>query len=196
MKINFYAILCFFSLGLVTISATGQPSLASSRAAEFDKIISEQFKPNETGCAALVAQKGKIIYHKAFGMADIELNVPMKTDMVFRIGSISKQFTAISILQLMEKGKLRLQDPITSYVTGYPSNGEKITIEHLLTHTSGIVNVTGMKNFGDIKRKDLSTAEVIDFFKNEPLEFEPGSKWSYSNSGYILLGYIIEKFQR
>ena len=193
MKINLYAILWFFSLGLVTIPATAQPSPASSGAAEFDKIISEQFKPNETGCAALVAQKGKIIYHKAFGIADIELNVPMKTDMVFRIGSISKQFTAISILQLMEKGKLRLQDPITSYVTGYPSSGEKITIEHLLTHTSGIVNVTAMKNFGDIKRKDLTTAEVIDFFKNEPLEFEPGSKWSYSNSGYILLGHIIEK---
>ena len=192
MKKNLQVILCH-CLWLLTSSVTAQLPPASSREAQFDKILSEQFKPNETGCAALIAEKGKIIYHKAFGMADLELNVPMKTDIVFRIGSISKQFTAISILQLMEKGKLGLQDPITSYVADYPSSGQKVTIEHLLTHTSGIVNVTGMKNFGDIKRKDLSTTEVIDFFKNEPLEFEPGSKWSYSNSGYILLGHIIEK---
>jgi CubicO group peptidase (beta-lactamase class C family) len=187
----FKVILCQFLLCLLAYPSTGQQS--SARTVEFDKIISEQFKSKEPGCVALVAEKGKIIYEKAFGMADIQLNVPMKTDMVFRLGSISKQFTAISILQLMEKGKLNLQDRISTLITDFPAHGEKITLEHLLTHTSGIVNVTGMKNFGDIKRKDLSTVEVVDFFKNEPLEFEPGTKWSYSNSGYILLGYIIEK---
>lgn len=186
-------ILCQFLLCLTVLPGAGQPSSASSRAVEFDKIIAEQFKPNDPGCVALVAENGKIIYQRAYGMADIELNVPMKMDMVFRLGSISKQFTAISILQLMEKGKLGLQDQITTHVPDYPADGKKITIEHLLTHTSGIVNITGMKNFGDIKRKDLNTAEVVDFFKNEPLEFEPGTKWNYSNSGYILLGYIIER---
>ncbi len=192
MKRNFQVLFCL-SLSLLTFFATAQSSSTSSRTMEFDKLLSEQFKPNETGCAALVAERGKILYHKAFGMADMELNVPMKTDMLFRIGSITKQFTAISILQLMEKGKLQLHDPITTHVAGYPASGEKITIEHLLTHTSGIVNITGMKNFGDIKRKDLSTTEIIEFFKNDSLEFEPGSKWSYSNSGYILLGHIVEK---
>ena len=192
MKRILQLILCQFLLCLFAHPVAGQPSSAASREVEFDKIMSEQFKPNETGCVALVAEKGKIIYKKAFGMANMELNVPMKTDMAFRLGSISKQFTAISILQLMEKGKLALQDKITTHISDYPKDGNKITIEHLLTHTSGIVNITGMKNFNDIKRKDLKTHEVIDFFKNEPLEFEPGTKWSYSNSGYILLGYIIE----
>lgn len=186
-------ILCHFLFCLLAHPGPGQPSSVASTAAEFDKIISEQFKPNETGCVALVAEKGNIIYKKAFGMASIELDVPMKSDMVFRLGSISKQFTAICILQLMEKGKLNLQDKITTHVPSYPPHGAKITIEHLLTHTSGIVNITAMKSFSDIKRKDLKTEEIIDFFKNEPLEFEPGSKWSYSNSGYILLGYIVEK---
>lgn len=193
MKGIFQFILCQFLLCLFAHSGAAQPSSASQREGEFDKIISEQFKPNETGCVALVAEQGKIIYKKAFGMANIELNVPMKTDMVFRLGSISKQFTAICILQLMEKGKLTLQDKITTHISDYPKDGDKITIEQLLTHTSGIVNITEMKNFDDIKRKNLKTHEVIDFFKNEPLEFEPGTKWSYSNSGYILLGYIIEK---
>ena len=186
-------ILCHFLLCLFAHPGSGQPSFDALPTNEFDKIISEQFKPNETGCIALVAKKGKIIYKKAFGMANIELDVPMNTDMVFRVGSITKQFTAISILQLMEKGKLTLQDKITSHISGYPEVGNKITIEHLLTHTSGIVNITSMKNFPDLKRKDLKTDKVIDFFKNEPLEFEPGTKWSYSNSGYILLGHIVEK---
>jgi CubicO group peptidase (beta-lactamase class C family) len=186
-------IFCQFLLCIIVFSGAGQPTASSPRAVEFDKIISEQFKPNESGCVALVAENGKIIYEKAFGLADIQLNVPMRTEMVFRLGSISKQFTAISILQLMEKGKLALQDRVITHIPDYPAIGEKITIEHLLTHTSGITNITGMKNFGDIKRNDLSTAEVVNFFKNEPLEFEPGTKWSYSNSGYILLGYIVEK---
>jgi CubicO group peptidase (beta-lactamase class C family) len=193
MKGIFQFILCQFLLCLFAHRGAAQASSASQREGEFDKIISEQFKPNETGCVALVAEQGKIIYKKAFGMANIELNVPMKANMVFRLGSISKQFTAISILQLMEKGKLTLQDKITTHISDYPKDGNKITIEHLLTHTSGIVNITRMKNFGNIKRKSLTTPEVIDFFKNEPLEFEPGTRWSYSNSGYILLGYIVEK---
>jgi CubicO group peptidase (beta-lactamase class C family) len=193
MKKIFRFILCPFVICLSTLPSIGQTSSTTSLAAEFDKIISEQFKPSQTGCVALVAEKGKIIYKKAFGMANMELDVPMKTESIFRLGSITKQFTAISILQLMEKGKLTLQDKITTHIPSYPASGNKITIEHLLTHTSGIVNITGMKKFSEIKRKDLKTEEVIEFFKNEPLEFEPGTKWSYSNSGYILLGYIVEK---
>jgi CubicO group peptidase (beta-lactamase class C family) len=161
--------------------------------ADFDKLISEQFKPNESGCAVLVSQKGNVIYKKAFGLADIELNVPMQPDMVFRIGSITKQFTAVSILQLMEQGKLGLQDEITKFIPDYPTQAYKITIEHLLTHTSGIQSYTGMKTFQDMIRKDMKPEEVIDIFKNQPMEFAPGTKWNYNNSGYFLLGYIIEK---
>ncbi|WP_428657922.1 serine hydrolase [Runella sp.] len=161
--------------------------------AEFDKLLLEQFKPTESGATALISQKGKIIYHKAFGQANLELNVPMQTPMIFRIGSITKQFTAVAILQLMEQGKLSLQDEITKFIPDYPTHGHKITIEHLLTHTSGIKSYTDMKEFGDIIQKDKTPEELIAFFKNQPMDFAPGTQWHYNNSGFFLLGYIIEK---
>lgn len=161
--------------------------------AGFDKLLSEQFGSDEPGAAALVARNGKIIYKKALGMANMELNVPMHVDNVFRIGSITKQFTAVAILQLMEQGKLNLQDEITRFIPDYPLQGNKITIEHLLTHTSGIRNFTSIKDTTQRGKLDLTTNEMIDYFKNEPMRFAPGTKWEYSNSGYFLLGYIIEK---
>lgn len=161
--------------------------------AEFDKMLSEQYKANETGVTALVARKGQIIYKKAFGMANMEHNIPMQVDDIFRIGSITKQFTAIAILQLMEQGKLNLQDSINQFIPDYPTQGYKITIEHLLTHTSGIKSYTELKDFEKRMSLDLTPTEMINFFKNEPIEFTPGTNWNYSNSGYFLLGYIIEK---
>jgi CubicO group peptidase (beta-lactamase class C family) len=160
---------------------------------EFDKLLSAQFKPGDPGATVLVAKKGQIIYKKAFGMANLELNTPMQADNVFWIASIGKQFTAVAILQLMEQGKLNLQDEITRFIPDYPTQGNKITIEHLLTHTSGIHNFSGMKDPEKKLALDCTPTEVIDFFKNRPMRFSPGSKWEYSNSGYFLLGYIIEK---
>ncbi len=160
---------------------------------EFDKLLSAQFKTDETGCAALVAIKGQIVYKKAFGMANLELNVPMQPDMVFRIGSMTKQFTAVAILQLMEQGKLSLQDDITKFIPDYPTQAYKITIENLLTHTSGIKSYTDGPEFMKFIKEDLKPEELIDKFKNLPMEFAPGTKWNYSNSGFFLLGYIIEK---
>ncbi|MGZ8558211.1 MAG: serine hydrolase [Chitinophagaceae bacterium] len=159
----------------------------------FDKMLSEQFKINETGATALVARNGQIIYNKGFGMANLELNVPMQADHVFRIGSITKQFTAIAILQLMEQGKLNLQDEITRFIPEYPTQGYKITVEHLLTHTSGIQDFSRMKDSAKKITGDVTPSEMIDYFKNQPMRFAPGTKWEYSNSGYFLLGYIIEK---
>lgn len=160
---------------------------------EFDRLLSEQFKPGETGCAALVAKNGQIIYKKAFGMANLELNVPMQPDMVFRIGSITKQFTAVSILQLMEQGKLSLQDDIRKFISDYPTQAYNITIENLLTHTSGIKSYTNVPEFQKYVREDKTPQEAIDMFRNLPMEFAPGTKWNYNNSGFFLLGYIIEK---
>jgi CubicO group peptidase (beta-lactamase class C family) len=159
----------------------------------FDKILSEQFKTDEPGVTALVSRNGQIIYKRAFGMANLELNTPMQVDNVFWIASIGKQFTAVAILQLMEQGKLYLQDEITKFIPDYPIQGNKITIEHLLTHTSGIHNFSGMKDPEKKLALDCTPDEVIDFFKNLPMLFAPGTKWEYSNSGYFLLGYIIEK---
>lgn len=184
----------FIAIGLWFNMAIAQQANDQHIIAEFDKLLSEQFKADETGATALVARHGRIIYNKAFGMANLELNVPMKPDNVFRIASITKQFTAVAILQLAEQAKLNLQDEITLFIPDYPTEGKRITIEHLLTHTSGIQDFTRIKSPDAQRgRLDFSPVEMIDYFKNEPMRFDPGTHWEYSNSGYFLLGYIIEK---
>jgi len=181
-------------LFLITLCSAQKSIDKAKLAADFDKILSAQFKSDGPGCAALVAYKGEIIYKKAFGLANIENSVPMNADMIFRIGSITKQFTAIAILRLMEQGKLNLQDELTKYIPDYPVNGKKITIEHLLTHTSGIKSYTGMEEFNAaVQGKDMKVEELIAFFKNQPMDFDPGTNWRYNNSGYVLLGAILEK---
>ena len=159
----------------------------------FDQVLQTEYKPTEPGCSVLISRQGKIIYKQAYGISDMELATSLKPEMVFRIGSISKQFTSIAILQLVEKGKIKLSDDIQKYIKDYPSQGHIISIEHLLTHTSGIKSFTSIFNFEDDQFKlDMTPKELIDLFKNEPMDFVPGSKFLYNNSGYILLGYIIE----
>lgn len=160
--------------------------------AKIDSLISNVFKDeNGPGGVILVSQNSKPIYHKAFGMSNIELDIPMQTTQVFQLGSMTKQFTAIAILMLEEQGKLNVKDALAKYIPDYP-NGEKITLHQLLTHTSGIKDYTKMPAIADIDEKDLKPKELIDFFKNEPVDFEPGEKFVYNNSGYAILGYIIE----
>lgn len=156
-------------------------------------MLTEQYLPDEPGATALAAIKGKIVYHKAFGMANLELGVPIEPDMIFEIGSITKQFTVVSILMLMEQGKLNLDDDITKFIEDYPTHGHHISIHHLLTHTSGIKSYTSMESWAPVWRKDFKPNELIDFFKNEPMDFAPGEEWRYNNSAYFILGYIIEK---
>jgi CubicO group peptidase (beta-lactamase class C family) len=180
------------SLSLNLIAAQGQTRRQLT--ADIDKIISSEFKPEEPGGVVLIAQKERIIYKKAFGMANVELNVPMREEMVFNIASITKQFTAVAVLQLMEQGKLSLQDEITRYLPDYPLNGQKITIENLLTHTAGIPGsdpaaMTRLQG----ERRWITLPEIINTFKSRPLDFAPGTKMVYSNNGYMLLGAIIEK---
>ena len=181
------------AFGLLFDLSYAQQNDVGQLTTEFDKILSERFKTDEPGATALVSRNGQIIYEKAFGMANLELNAPMQVDNVFWVASIGKQFTAVAILQLMEQGKLNLQDEITKFIPDYPTQGNKITIEHLLTHTSGIHNFSGMKDPEKKLITDCTPNEVIDFFKNLPMRFAPGTKWEYCNSGYFLLGYIIEK---
>jgi CubicO group peptidase (beta-lactamase class C family) len=143
------------------------------------------------GAVFLVAKNGKPVYHKAFGKANLELDVPLMTQQVFQIGSMTKQFTAIGILLLEEQGKLSVNDAVSKFVPDYPA-GHTITIHHLLTHTSGIKDFTKMKTLNEIAQKEMNAKMMVDFFKNEPVEFTPGEKFEYNNSGYVLLGYIIE----
>ena len=168
-------------------------SKAQNLESKIDKVLNNQFKKNETGVAALVAKNGKVIYRKAFGKANLELDVNMTPNNVFEVGSITKQFTSVSILMLLEEGKLSLEDDITKFIPDYPTNGKKITVHHLLTHTSGIKSYTSMQEFGKVMTLDKSPLKFIDFFKKEPMDFNPGEKYKYNNSGYFILGYIIEK---
>ncbi|MFC4476745.1 serine hydrolase domain-containing protein [Flavobacterium chungangensis] len=159
---------------------------------KIDSLITSKFKPENPGAVFLAVKNGKVIYRKAFGMADLEMNVKMKPEFVFEIGSMTKQFTAVSILMLAEQGKLKLNDEITKFIPDYPTNGNRITLHHLLTHTSGIKDFTSMKSIKDIARRDLEPKKLVDFFKNEPMDFKPGEEYKYCNSGYVILGYIIE----
>ncbi|MEE9361848.1 MAG: serine hydrolase domain-containing protein [Cellulophaga sp.] len=160
---------------------------------KIDSLLEAKYLSTNPGAVFLISKNGNVIYKKALGLANLELNVPMKYETVFEIGSMTKQFTAVSILMLLEKGKLNLNDEITKYIPDYPTHGKTITIHHLLIHTSGIKNYTRLKALNDISKKDLTPLELIDFFKNEPMDFAPGEQFKYNNSGYIILGYIIEK---
>ena len=167
-------------------------SVAQNLEQQVDDYLKSAYPANEPGVSFLIAKDGKTIYRKAFGMANLELNVPMTPDNVFEIGSITKQFTAIAILMLEEQGKLNVEDDIIKYIPDYPTKGKTITIHHLLNHTSGIKSYTNMPSFISDARKDMTPVELMEVFKNEPMEFEPGEQFNYNNSGYILLGYIIE----
>ena len=169
------------------------PAIAQVPEKQYDSMLNAQFPADGPGAVVLLAREGKVLYEKAFGLANIEQDLPMKSTDVFRIGSNTKQFTAVAILKLAEAGKLTLQDDITKYIPGYPTHGKTITIESLLTHTSGVKNYTGLPGFNDLKRKSMTPAELVGFFKDAPMDFDPGTDFRYDNSGYILLGYIIEE---
>lgn len=160
----------------------------------FEELIQNTFPEDGPGAAVLVTKGGETIYESAVGFANLELDVAMQSKHVFRIGSITKQFTACAILHLVEEGELSLTEPITKYIPDYPTQGHTITIEHLLTHTSGIKSYTNMGTWtAEVRRKDFSPKALIDLFKDEPMDFAPGEAFSYNNSGYVLLGYIIEQ---
>ncbi len=158
-----------------------------------DEMMSKHFKDGEPGASIIVTRKGKPIFRKGYGMANIELGVKIEPHMVFRLGSITKQFTSVCILMLMEQGKLDLQDEITRFLPDYPTQAHTITVEHLLTHTSGIMSYTSMPEFMKYMRTDMSLDELINMFKLQPMDFAPGTRFNYNNSGYVLLGAIVEK---
>lgn len=186
----------FFSIGfLVLLTCTyGQTKQDKQLEKKLDDLLSTQFKTSDPGCEILVTKKGEIVYKKAFGNANIELNVPIRPDMVFNLASVTKQFTAVAILQLIEQGKISLTDSLQKFIPDFPFKGYTITIENLLTHTSGIRDYMQL-DYANLymERWDFKPKQLIDSFKNYALEFEPGTKFSYSNSGYYLLGYIIQK---
>ncbi|HWP52800.1 MAG TPA: serine hydrolase [Pyrinomonadaceae bacterium] len=161
-------------------------------AAAMDREMSAVYQPDNPGAAVVVVKNGQVIFRKAYGMANLELQVPMKPEMVFRLASVTKQFTAVAIMMLVEQGRLWLHDDLTKFFPDYPTAGRKITVENLLTHTSGIKDFMN-KVWPERMSENLRPQQLIDLFKNDSLEFVPGAKEEYANANYILLGAIIEK---
>lgn len=170
-----------------------EPIATYVRAPEIDGMLSKYFKPSEPGATVIVSQRGAILFRKAYGLANTKENLALRPELSLRTGSLTKQFTAAAIMLLAEQGKLSVLDEIVKYFPEYPEHARRVTIEHLLTHTSGIRNYTEFPQFGAVLAKDVSVDEGIAFFKDAPLQFEPGTRFSYSNSNYFLLGAIIEK---
>lgn len=158
-----------------------------------DELVNAYMKQNRFSGSVLVAKGGKILVNKGYGFANVELEVPNSPQTKFRLGSITKQFTAAAVLLLEEQGKLGVNDPVSKYYPEAPEAWKDITVHHLLTHTSGLHNYTAVPEYRTRMREKLTPLTLIARFKDLPLDFAPGSKFSYSNSGYALLGYIVEK---
>lgn len=169
--------------------------VAQTKAAKIDEVLTMANKYRLFNGSALVAENGKVIYKKGFGMANMEWKIPNTPETKFRLGSITKQFTSALILQLVEQGKIKLDGKISDYLPSYRKDvGEKVTVHQLLNHTSGIPSYTSQPGFfQNVSRNPYTVDEFVKTFASKDLEFEPGSKFSYNNSGYFLLGAIIEK---
>jgi D-alanyl-D-alanine carboxypeptidase len=159
---------------------------------KFEAVMDGLVEHGGPGAAVAVRQGDRAPYLGGFGLADVEWAAPITPDTVFRIGSITKQFTAAAIMLLVEDGKLGLDDAIQSVLTDYPAQDRRVTIRHLLNHTSGIKNFTNLPSFPALARTDMTLVEVIGLFNDLPSDFAPGERFAYSNSGYVLLGAVIE----
>src|SRR5436190_3479518 len=169
--------------------------LAATHAEKIDALLTAYNQQRFFNGSALVAESGKVILRKGYGLANMEWRIPNAPDTRFRLGSITKQFTSMVIMQLVGEGKIDLDEKITTYLPDYRKDtGDRVTVRNLLTHTSGIPSYTSIPGFFQNQSRDPYT--VADFVKKYTmgdLEFEPGSKYVYDNSGYFLLGAIIER---
>lgn len=184
-------ILTLFLIAIITATA----AIAQDKVQKIDALLKNYYDYGQLNGAVLVSENGKVIYKKGFGMANMEWEIPNQPDTKFRIGSVTKQFTATLILQLVEEGKIKLDGKITDYLPDYRKDtGERVTIHQLLNHTSGIPSYTGLPGFfQNESRNPYNVKDFVKKFASGDLEFEPGSKFAYNNSGYFLLGAIIEQ---
>ena len=183
------AALCLISFTtLRAVAASDTPAFA----AQVDALFQDSVASDTPGAAVLIARDGKKLLEKGYGLAQVETRTPITSDTRFRIGSITKQFTAAAILKLQEQGRLSVNDPVSKYVPDWP-RGREVTLRHLLTHSSGIHNFTAKPGFATNVTLATPLERLVSSFKNDPYDFAPGEKFRYSNSGYVLLGLVIEK---
>lgn len=189
-----HALLLASGLVLTPLAALAQalPDAAAVARYANELLDRQRIDPQGPGVAVLVARGDELLVQTARGQASIELGVPLKPEQRFRLGSVTKQFAAALLLKLIDEGKAKLDDPLAKYLPDYP-NGAAITLSMLLNHTGGMKSYTGIRGYmHNPIRRDLSTQELIAEFKDQPVDFAPGSAWAYNNSGYVLVGAVIE----
>ncbi len=178
------ALLSFFVVGIVCLAQD---------VARMDEVVRSYVSDGKFMGSVLVARGDDVLFNKSYGSANLEWDIDNTPTTKFRLGSITKQFTATCILLLEERGKLKTDDLVKTHMPDAPAAWDKITIFHLLTHTSGIPSFTGFPDYRELKMFDSPVEKTVATFRDKPLEFEPGEKMVYSNSGYLLLGYLVEK---
>ena len=171
-------------------ATAADPATVAAKADEYLTALTAQHGFTGT---ILIASKGKPILSKGYGFANIEWQIPNAPDTKFRIGSITKQFTSMVVMLLREQGKLKLEDSVCVYVTPCPEAWKPVTIHHLLTHTSGIPSYTALPEWRKVMMMPKTIDEMLGFFRELPLQWVPGEKYAYNNSGYFVLGVVIEK---
>ncbi|MDT9599721.1 serine hydrolase domain-containing protein [Sphingosinicella rhizophila] len=181
--------LCAVAGLFAAVPALSAPDPTTFRTQLDDYMTREMRERHVPGAAVAVLHKGEIVVAKGYGRATLEHDVPVTRDTIFQSGSVGKMFTAALVMKLVERGEIGLDDPLSQYLPDAPESWRPITIRHLLTHTSGVANYTGDFDF----RRDYTDDELVKFAYALPLDFQPGSRWSYSNTGYVLLGIIVKK---
>jgi CubicO group peptidase (beta-lactamase class C family) len=185
------AIFGLFALMLTVTPAAAQ--VATPTLQRMDTIVRADADKGEFMGAVLVVKDGVVMLDRGYGFANLEWKIPSDGDTKFRLGSVSKQFTAVAIMMLVDQGKLSLDAPVKTWIADAPAAWDKITLRHLLSHTSGIPNVTSFDDYEKQKTLPTTLEAMIARFSGKPLDFQPGEKWSYSNSGFILLTAVVEK---
>jgi CubicO group peptidase (beta-lactamase class C family) len=182
------------AVGLAGGLAAAQQPAKSVVVSRVDSLAAAFLSDTHTPAISIAILRGSdTLVMKGYGDASVELHRPASASTVYRIGSITKQFTAAAIMRLAERGKLSIDDPITKYLPDVPTHGQTITIRRLLNHTSGIHNYTAEPSWRQTWGQQLSTRQIVAFVDHDSLDFKPGDRWSYSNTNYVLLGMIIEK---
>jgi CubicO group peptidase (beta-lactamase class C family) len=175
---------------VLSLAVAGIAQTPGSHSDPVDQYVqAEMRKQHIPGLALLVARDGKIVKAQGYGLANVELQVPVKPETVFQSGSVGKQFTATAVMMLVEEGKIKLDVPITNYFKDAPASWKQVTVRELLSHTAGFTDYPGSFNF----RKDYTEDELFKVIAGIPLAFPPGTKWDYSNLGYATLGILIHR---
>lgn len=180
-------------LGPSAVSAQ-EPLWGEALTARIDSLAESTLAEGRVAAVGIGVKRGDdLILARGWGLADIENRVPAAAETVYRIGSVTKQFTAAAVMQLVEQGRIGLDDPMTEHLPDYPTQGHEVTIRHLLTHTSGIKSYTSLEEWRPTMRLDLTHEELLAYFQDEPFDFAPGERFLYNNSGFYLLGMIVEE---